>query len=97
MAVLSEIEAIAASVENDGIVQQPSEIDMIAASVGKNDPKNDNQEFPNDEPKEPDSLIPNDIDQSESNPDEFNPVPNEISDRSGNSYLFCKLCSNMER
>ena len=71
MAVLSEIEAIAASVENDGIVQQPSEIDMIAASVGKNDPKNDNQEFPNDEPKEPDSLIPNDIDQSESNPDEI--------------------------
>ena len=43
----------------------------FAASVGKNDHKNDDQEFPNDEPKEPDSLIPNDIDQSESNPDEI--------------------------
>ena len=66
MAVLSEIEAIAASIENEGIVpqqQQPSEIDLIAASVGQND-----QEFPNDKP---DSLIPNDLDnQSEPNPDD---------------------------
>ena len=66
MAVLSEIEAIAASIENDGIVpqqQQPSEIDLIAASVGQND-----QEFRNDKP---DSLIPNDVDnQSEPNPDD---------------------------
>ena len=69
MAVLSEIEAIAASIENEGIVpqqQQPSEIDMIAASVGKNDP-----EFRNDKP---DSLIPNDMDnQSEPNPDDGEP------------------------
>ena len=70
MAVLSEIEAIAASIENDGIVpqqqQQPSEIDMIAASVGQND-----QEFRNDKP---DSLIPNDMDnQSEPNPDDGEP------------------------
>ena len=71
MAVLSEIEAIAASIENEGIVpqqQQPSEIDLIAASVGQND-----QEFRNDKP---DSLIPNDMDnQSEPNPDD------EISDK----------------
>ena len=68
MAVLSEIEAIAASIENEGIVpqQQPSEIDMIAASVGQND-----QEFQNDKP---DSLIPNDMDnQSEPNPDDGEP------------------------
>ena len=67
MAVLSEIEAIAASIENDGIEpqqqQQPSEIDLIAASVGQND-----QVFRNDKP---DSLIPNDMDnQSEPNPDD---------------------------
>ena len=69
MAVLSEIEAIAASIENEGIVpqqQQPSEIDMIAASVGQND-----QEFRNDKPN---SLIPNDMDnQSEPNPDDGEP------------------------
>ena len=69
MAVLSEIEAIAASIENEGIVpqqQQPSEIDMIAASVGQNDP-----EFRNDKP---DSLIPNDMDnQSEVN-DKYEPT-----------------------
>ena len=88
MAVLSEIEAIAASVENDGIMQ-PSEIDIIAASVDKNDVQNDQdgeeQElFPNDEPKEPgDSSNPNEIDQSESNPDGshfeiINPVPYKV-------------------
>ena len=81
MAVLSEIEAIAASVENDGIMQ-PSEIDIIAASVDKNDVKNDQEEeqelFPNDEPKEPgDSSNPNEIDQSESN-FEINPVPYKV-------------------
>ena len=75
------------NVENDGIMQ-PSEIDIIAASVDKNDPKNDQDEeeqelFPNDEPKEPgDSSNPNEIDQSESNPDgshfEINPVPYKV-------------------
>ena len=77
MAVLSEIEAIAASVENDGIMQ-PSEIDIIAASVDKNDQEEEQELFPNDEPKEPgDSSNPNEIDQSESN-FEINPVPYKV-------------------